>query len=158
MLQRACSSSSTLPGLQICSDFCSALMSLLWLKCKAKQPTLLYISQPVPADMCSLKHFWARDTSLVCSVLLEKKKRERKNVSYFFLSLRQRVTFFDVSTESLVLQHLLPDALIESPMSNRKRNKCFIELELSLVMAGRREGGIGGLSRLLCGCLWVPVH
>ena len=87
-----------------------------------------------------------------------KKKRERKNVSYFFLSLRQRVTFFDVSTESLVLQHLLPDAVIESPMSNRKRNKCFIELELSLVMAGRREGGMGGLSRLLCGCLWVPVH
>ena len=74
---------STLPGLQICPDFCSALMSLLWLKCKAKQPTLLHISHPVPADMCSLKHFWARDTSLVCSVLLERerereKKKERK--------------------------------------------------------------------------------
>lgn len=69
----------------------------------------------------------------------ERKKRE-KNVSYFFLSLWQRVTFFDVSTESLVLQHMLPDALIESPMSNRKRNKCFIELELSLVMVGGRNG------------------
>lgn len=28
----------------------------------------------------------------------------------------------------------LPDTLIESPVSNRKRNKCFIELELSLAM------------------------
>ena len=35
---------------------------------------------------------------------------------------------------------MLPDALIESPMSNRKRNKCFIELELSLVMVGGRDG------------------
>lgn len=35
---------------------------------------------------------------------------------------------------------MLPDALIESPMSNRKRNKCFIELELSLVMVGVRNG------------------
>lgn len=126
------------PCLQICPDFCSSLMSLLWLKRKAKQPTLLYISQPVPADMCSLKHFWARDTSLVCSVLLQKKRE--KNASLFFFLLLGRVTFFDVSTESLVLQHLLPDALIESPMSNRKRNKCFIELELSLVMVGWRDG------------------
>lgn len=55
----------------------------------------------------------------------------------FFLSLWQRVTFFDVSTESLMLLHLLPDALIESPMSNRKINICFIELELS---NGGREG------------------
>lgn len=69
------------------------------------------------------------------------KKEERKNVSYFFLSLWQRVTFFDISTESLVLQHLLPDASIESPMSNRNRNKCFIELELSLVIVGGRNGG-----------------
>ncbi len=69
---------------------------------------------------------------------MEGKKREReKNVCYFFHSLRQRVTFFDISTESLVLQQLLPDALIESPMSNRKRNKCFIELELS--DGGREE-------------------
>lgn len=90
--------------------------------------------------MCSLKHFWARDTSLVCSVLLEREGKKEKNVSYFFLSLWQRVTFFDISTESLVLQHLLPDALIESPMSNRKRNKCFIELELSLVMLRGRDG------------------
>ncbi len=132
--ERARGSYSTLPGLQICPDFCSALMSLLWLKCKAKQPTLLYISQPVPADMSSLKHFWARDISLVCSVLLGE-----KNVSYFFLSLWQRVTFFDISTASLVVQHLPPDALIESPMSNRKRNECFIELELSLVMVGGRD-------------------
>lgn len=150
----------SLPGLQLCPDFCSALTSSLWLKCKAKQPTLLYISQPVPADMCSLKHFWARDTSLVCSVLLEGKKRKRKrrgaekNVSYFFLSLWQRVTFFDISTESLVLQHWLPDALIESPMSNRKRNKCFIELELSLEIVGRG----GGWAGFLCGCLWVSVQ
>lgn len=138
--ERGCVSYSTLPGVQVYPDFCSALMSLLWLNCKAKQPTLLYISQPIPADMCSLKHFWARDTSLVCSVLLEKKKKKNeKNVSYFF-SLWQRVTFFDISTESLVLQHLLPDALIESPMSNRKGNKCFIELELSLVIVGGRNG------------------
>lgn len=137
---RGCASCSTLPALQICPDFCGALTSLLWLKCKAKQPALLYISQPVPADMCSLKHFWARDTSLVCSVLLEREGKKEKNVSYFFLSLWQRVTFFDISTESLVLQRLLSDALIESPMSNRKRNKCFIELELSLVMLGGRDG------------------
>lgn len=73
----------------------------------------------------------------------EKEKEEeqkKKKVSYFFLSLWQRVTFFDISTESLVLQHWLPDALIESPMSNRKRNKCFIELELSLVIVGRGGG------------------
>lgn len=69
-----------------------------------------------------------------------KKERERENASYFFLSLQQRVAFFDISTEGLVLQHLLPDALIESPMSNRKRNKCFIELELSLGMVGWRNG------------------
>lgn len=81
-----------------------------------------------------------------------------KNVSYFFLSLRQRVTFFDVSTESLVLQHLLPDALIESTMSNRKRNKRFIELELSLLMLGGRWEGKWGVSRLLWWCLWVLVH
>lgn len=68
-----------------------------------------------------------------------KKKKNEKNGSYFF-SLWQRVTFFDISTESLVLQHLLPDALIESPMSNRKGNKCFIELELSLVTVGGRNG------------------
>lgn len=150
-----CVSYSTLPGLQVCPDFCSALMSLLWLKCKAKQPTLLYISQPVPADMCSLKHFWARDTSLVCSVLLEEKKkkreREKKCKLFFFLSLWQRVTFFDISTESLVLQHLLPDASIESPMSNRKRNKCFTELELSLVIVGGRKGR-GELASM-----WVSV-
>lgn len=95
-------SHTPLPGLQVCPDFCSALMSLLWLKCKAKQPTLLYISQPVPADMCSLKHFWARDTSLVCSVLLEekkkKRKKERKNVSYFFFSFTM--------AESNILWHL----------------------------------------------------
>lgn len=130
-------------------------MSLLWLKCKAKQSTLLYISQPVPADMCSLKHFWARDTSLVCSVLLEEKKR-REKCKLFFLSLRQRVTFFDISTESLVLQHLLPDALIESPMSNRKRNKCFIELELSdggrEEWRGREREGWAACHVGVCGC------
>lgn len=71
----------------------------------------------------------------------ERGKKKKKNISnFFFLLLRQRVTFFDVSTESLVLQHLLPDALIESHMSNRKRNKCFIELELSLVMVGGGNG------------------
>lgn len=72
-----------LHGFQACPDFCS----VLWLKCKAKQPTVLYISQPVPADMCSLKHFWARDTSLVCSVLLEgekKKNEKRKKCKLFF--------------------------------------------------------------------------
>ena len=89
------------------------------------------------------------------------KKKERKTQAIFFLSRQQRVTFFDVSTASLVLQHLLPDALIESPMSNRKRNKCFIELELSLVMVGGGGGEAqreGRVSRLLCGCLLVSVH
>lgn len=71
----------------------------------------------------------------------KKEEEERKNVSYFFsLSPWQRVAFFDISTESLVLQHSLPDASIESPMSNRNRNKCFIELELSLVIVGGRNG------------------
>lgn len=86
----------------------------------------------------------------------EREKKREKNVSYFFLSLRQRVTFFDVSTESLVLQHLLPDALIESPMSNRKRNKCFIELELSLVMVGGRNGE-GEKGRGEWAAVWVSV-
>lgn len=86
--------------------------------------------------------------------------------------MAESVTFFDISTEGLVLQRRLPDALIDSPMSNRKRNKCFIELELSLVIAGRgeEEGGGGGWgvvrcgvwrgegSQLLCGCLWVSGH
>ena len=79
----------------------------------------------------------------------EKEKRKKKNAErkmYAFLSPHhgESVTFFDVSTESLVLQHLLPDALIESLMSNRKRNKCFIDLELSLVLVGRRDSGWEG--------------
>lgn len=70
-----------------------------------------------------VQYFWRKK---------KKKKKEGEKCKLFFsLSLRQRVAFFDVSTESLVLQHLLPDALIESPVSNRKRNKCFIEVELS---------------------------
>lgn len=81
----------------------------------------------------------------------KKKEREKKCKLFFFLSLWQRVTFFDISTESLVLQHLLPDASIESPMSNRKRNKCFIELELSLVIVGGRKGR-GELASM-----WVSV-
>lgn len=78
--------------------------------------------------------------------------------------MAESVTFFDISTEGLVLQRRLPDALIDSPMSNRKRNKCFIELELSLVIAGRggkEEGGRRlerGGRQLLCGCLWVSVQ
>lgn len=93
----------SLPGLRLCPDFCSALTSSLWLKCKAKQPTLLYISQPVPADMCSLKHFWARDTSLVCSVLLEGKKRERKRRG---AEKKCKLFFSFTVAESNILWHL----------------------------------------------------
>lgn len=143
---------------RLCPFFCSAPTSPLWLKCKAKQPTLLYISQPVPADMCSLKHFWARDTSLVCSVLLEEegggggsgggggrgRERVKKKMSAIFsFTVAESVTFFDISTEGLVLQQRLPDALIDSAVSNRKRNKCFIELELSLVIAVGKGEGLG---------------
>lgn len=99
---------------------------------------------------CSTFHSQSQQTCALWSILGQGyksclfsaffKKKRGKNVSYFFPSLQQRVTFFDVSTESLVLQYLLPDALIESPMSNRKRNKCFIERELSLVLVGGRNG------------------
>lgn len=98
----------------------------------------------------------------------KKKRREQKKMSAIFsFTVAESVTFFDISTEGLVLQQRLPDALIDSPVSNRKRNKCFIELELSLVIAvgkGWRLGWVGvgwvvvgkaefgGGSQLLCGC------
>lgn len=63
----------------------------------------------------------------------------------FSFTVAESVTFFDISTEGLVLQQRLPDALIDSAVSNRKRNKCFIELELSLVIAvGKGWRGWGG--------------
>lgn len=70
-------------------------------------------------------------------------ERGKKNVSYFSPFQYGRVRFSDISTEACVLQPLLPDALIESPMSNRKGNKCFIELELSLVIVAGRTGRTG---------------
>lgn len=105
------------------------------LRCKAKQSTLLYISETFPADSVLFEVFLGQGYSLVCSMRLKKKlrdgKREEKHRLFFVPSVLWSVTLFDVSTEDLVLQQLLPNALIETLLSNRKRNKCYIELKLS---------------------------
>lgn len=59
------------------------------LKCKAKQSTLLYISEAFPTDFAVFEAFLGQGYSLVYSVHLEKKKgnstreREKKNAGYF---------------------------------------------------------------------------
>lgn len=83
------------------------------------------------------------------------RREQKKKCQLFFLSLWQSVTFFDISTEDLVLQQRLPDALIDLPVSNRKRNKCFIELELSLVIAVGKEWWIW---RGQPASVWVSVQ
>lgn len=92
----------------------------------------------------------------------ERGKEEKKMSAIFSFTVAESVTFFDISTEGLVLQQRLPDALIDSAVSNRKRNKCFIELELGLVIAVGNGGWVGGGRRGLegaasfcagvCGC------
>ncbi len=128
------------------------------LKCKAKQSTLLYISEAFPTDFAVFEAFLGQGYSLVYTVHLEKKENstrkrepEEKRRLFFVPSIQWSVTLFDVSTEGLVLQHLLPDALIETPLSNRKRNKCFIELKLGW------RGCLGVSSHLVCVCVCVCV-
>lgn len=48
------------------------------LKCKAKQSTLLYISEAFPTDFAVFEAFLGQGYSLVYSVHLEEKKKKRK--------------------------------------------------------------------------------
>lgn len=108
------------------------------LRCKAKQSTLLYISETLPTDSVLFEVFLGQGYSLVCSMHLKKKRKKKKKKlrdrkreekhRLFFCSLWS-VTLFDISTEGLVVQQLLPGALIETLLSNRKWNKCSIELK-----------------------------
>lgn len=94
----------------------------------------------------SIFHIQSQRTSALWSVLGWRSKSSLSSVSRektiwekckpFFFFTTPESNILDVSTESFPLQPLLPDALIESAMSNRKRNKCFIELECSLVIVG----------------------
>lgn len=79
---------------------------------------------------------------LFCTSAGETKRKEGGGCKLFFpLPAWQSNT--DISTEACVSQQLLPDAVIEPPMSNRERKKCFIELELSLVIVSGRSGRSG---------------
>lgn len=60
------------------------------LKCKAKQSTLLYISEAFPTDFVVFEAFLGQGYSLVYSVHLEKKRktaRERRKTQAIFCSL-----------------------------------------------------------------------